>query len=114
MAQAQTHLNPLAEVGVFLLALALGLAIGWMDSRPHWDDTGITAGSLLLSAGLAAFLAERRPWLVGLAVGLWVPLTVVAKHPSLASLAGGLVILAIPMAGAFAGAGLRRMVAGTR
>jgi hypothetical protein len=99
------------EMGVLALALGLGLFIAWMDSRPHWDDTGITAASLLLSAGLTGFLARRRPWLLGLAVGLWVPLTVIAQHPSIASLAGGLVILSIPMAGAFAGAGLRRMLA---
>src|SRR5579872_5778671 len=93
MAKAPTHSKRLTEMGVLTLALVLGLSIGWMDSRPHWDDTGITAGSLLLSAGLVGFLASRRPWLLGLAVGLWVPLTVIAKHPGIASLAGGLVIL---------------------
>ena len=111
LVKAQTRSLRVVEAGVFLLALALGLSIAWMDSRPHWDDTGITAGSLLLSAGLVGFLASRRPWLLGLAVGLWVPLTVIAKHPGIASLAGALVILSIPMAGAFAGAGLRRMLA---
>lgn len=111
MAKAQTRSNRVAEVGVLLFALALGLAIAWMDSRPHWDDTGITAGSLLLSAGLCGFLAGRRAWLWGLAVGLWVPLTVVAKHLSIGSVAGGLVILAIPMVGAYAGVALRRMLA---
>lgn len=37
-------------------ALAVGCGIAWMDSRPHWDDTGVTAASLLLSALLSAIL----------------------------------------------------------
>ena len=34
----------------FLLmgAATLGMAIAWVDSRPNWDDTGITAGTLFL------------------------------------------------------------------
>ena len=99
------------EAGIYLIALAMGLAIAWMDSRPHWDDTGITVGSLLLGAWLIGFLAGRRAWLVGLAIGLWVPLTLLSKHMSLGSVAGALVILAIPMAGAFAGMGLRKLMA---
>lgn len=114
MVQAETRSLRVLEAGVFFLALALGLSIAWMDSRPHWDDTGITAGSLLLSAGLCGFLTGRRAWVWGLVVGVWVPLTVVARHISLGSIAGGLVILAIPMAGAYAGVGLRRMLAAAR
>jgi hypothetical protein len=56
------------------IALVAGIAIGYIDSRPGWDDTGITAVSLLLAGGLAAFVARRLPWLVALATGIWVPL----------------------------------------
>jgi hypothetical protein len=56
------------------IALVAGIAIGYVDSRPGWDDTGITAISLLLAGGVAAFVVGRRPWLVALAAGIWVPL----------------------------------------
>ncbi|MFT3891280.1 MAG: hypothetical protein QM730_06565 [Anaerolineales bacterium] len=59
----------------FLLALAVlaGLFIAYIDSRPNWNDTGITAGAILLSAGLLTLFGYRRPWLIALAVGLWLP-----------------------------------------
>src|SRR5574339_470079 len=41
-----------------LLALAVltGLFIAFVDSRPTWDDTGITVGAMLLSSGLFTLL----------------------------------------------------------
>jgi hypothetical protein len=54
------------------IALVAGIAIGYIDSRPGWDDTGVTAVSLLLVAGVAAFVAGRAPWLVAIAAGIWV------------------------------------------
>lgn len=101
----------LKDAALLLVALSLGLAIAWMDSRPHWDDTGITAASLLLSGGLSGLMGPRQPWRWGLAVGVWVPLTLIVRAPAVRSVAGGLVILAIPMAGAYAGMALRRMAA---
>lgn len=95
----------------FLIAVSLGLAIAWVDSRPHWDDTGITAASLLLSAGMLGLMSPRQPWRWGLAVGIWVPLSLILRTPTAGSLAGGLVILAIPMAGAYAGMAVRRFMA---
>jgi len=55
---------------ILALALTAGLAIGYVDSRPTWDDTGVTAGSIFLAAGLLAAIRPRVAWLVGLAVGL--------------------------------------------
>jgi hypothetical protein len=52
-----------------VVALAAGAAIGYVDSRPTWDDTGLTAGAVLLASGLLAFLRARAAWLVGLSVG---------------------------------------------
>jgi uncharacterized membrane protein (DUF441 family) len=54
------------------IALVAGIGIGYMDSRPGFDDTGITAVSLVLAAGLAAVVAGRAPWLVAIATGIWV------------------------------------------
>ena len=101
-----------SQIALLLLAIALGLAIAWVDSRPHWDDTGITAGSLFLSAALLGLIAPRRPWLWALAIGFWLPAHLFLQHPTLGSAFGGSVILAIPIAGAYAGMALRRMMAG--
>lgn len=57
-----------------ILAIATGLAIAWIDSRPNWDDTGITVFMILFSAMLFGFLASEKPWLIALAVSIWVPL----------------------------------------
>jgi hypothetical protein len=87
------------------LALCAGAGIAWVDSRPGWDDTGVTAGAVLLAAALAAF-ARVPPWLAALLVA----------GPMLAvELSKGTgVLLAIPfaIAGAYAGAFLRRLIVG--
>ena len=51
-------------------ALLAGVAIGFVDSRPTWDDTGVTVVSLLLAAGVLAATRPRLWWLAGLLVGL--------------------------------------------
>jgi hypothetical protein len=48
-------------------ALAAGLGIAWMDSRPTWDDTGISAAALFVASGVAAALGVRW-WLAALLV----------------------------------------------
>ncbi|HEX5010243.1 MAG TPA: hypothetical protein VFY71_07565 [Planctomycetota bacterium] len=49
-------------------ALAAGLAIAWVDSRPTWDDTGISAAALFVASGLAARLGVTW-WVAALLVG---------------------------------------------
>ena len=66
--------NTLMQKLLLRLAVLTGLFIAYVDSRPTWDDTGITAGAILLSAGLLTLLGYRRPWLIALAIGLWLPL----------------------------------------
>lgn len=80
------------------MALATGVAIAWVDTRPGWDDTGVTAGALLLAAGVVAFLGLRW-WWAALLVAL--PILVAEFR------GGGLVLLAVSMftiAGATLGA----------
>jgi hypothetical protein len=45
------------------IALGLGLLIAYVDSRPNWDDSGITALALLACSGLCGALEPNRPWL---------------------------------------------------
>jgi hypothetical protein len=69
------------------VAVVAGLAIGYIDSRPGWDDTGITVGLLIAAAGAAAAVSGRRPWLWALLVGGGTPLIEILTGGSLASLA---------------------------
>jgi hypothetical protein len=87
------------EVVLIAAAAALGAAIGYVDSRPGWDDTGITAGLLILAAGAAAAVSGRRPWLWALLVGAGTPLFEIPTGGSPASLAA----LAFAALGAIAG-----------
>ena len=91
----------MAGMQYLLLAIgaAAGLLITYVDSRPGWDDTGITAGLLFISAGLLTLLGFRRPWLMGLAVGIWLPAYYIYRaHDPLM-----LIVLLIPMAAAYLG-----------
>jgi hypothetical protein len=88
-----------------IIAGAIGLVIGYADSRPTWDDTGVTMALLLLSSAMAAGISGRRPWLWALLIGAWVPLFEVAGPSGLASLAA----LAVAAAGAFGGHLLARL-----
>jgi hypothetical protein len=58
---------------LILLSLALGFAIAYVDSSPGWDDTGVSAATVLGVSGLFGLLYSARPWLWGLAVGAWIP-----------------------------------------
>jgi hypothetical protein len=61
-------------VGLVAAASLIGVAVAWLDSRPGWDDTGITAGLLVLGALLVAAVDGRRPWLWTLLVGAPLPI----------------------------------------
>jgi hypothetical protein len=87
-------------------ALTLGLFIAWVDSRPTWDDTGITAGTLLIVAGLLGLVAPERPWLWALAVGIWIPLYGIIAHGNYSLT----VVIIIPFAGAYAGSFARKVM----
>lgn len=80
-------------------AVLAGLFSAYVDSRPNWDDTGILVGGLLLVSGLLTLLGHRRPWLIGLAVGIWIPVFEIFKTHDLMML----VVLLIPFLGAYGG-----------
>ncbi len=81
------------------VAVSAGLFSAYVDSRPTWDDTGILAGGLLLISGLLTVLGHRKPWLIALAVGIWIPLhDIYLSHDFRL-----LLILLIPLVGAYGG-----------
>lgn len=93
---------------LMVIAAAIGLAIGYADSRPTWDDTGITVALLLLSSAIAAGLSGRRPWIWALLVGLGVPLFELRGAGGAVSL----VALLITTAGSLAGYAVVRAAEG--
>jgi hypothetical protein len=93
------------KILLLILALLLGVSIAYMDSRPNWDDTGITAGCLLLATGILGFSSPRNAWVWALAVGMWIPLTAfIRTHDVRMSL-----ILILAFAGAYGGSAIRRL-----
>jgi hypothetical protein len=87
------------------VALALGAAITWIDTRPTWDDTGITAAMILVATSTLGFASPSRAWVFALAVAGWIPAfgLVHGHHATLIALAVGFV-------GAYAGAAARRLI----
>ena len=92
---------------MIILAVAAGLVIAWVDSRPTWDDAGITAGMLFLTAALFGALRPSRAPVWALAVGAGVPLAGIVLHYNF----GSLLALAPTLIGAYAGALARRALA---
>lgn len=91
--------NNLMQNILLAIAVLAGLFSAFVDSRPAWDDTGILVGGLLLVSGLLTLLGHRRPWLIALAVGIWVPVYEIIKSHDFMML----VILLIPLIGAYGG-----------
>jgi len=87
-----------------VLALVLGLGIAWIDSRPNWDDTGVSVFLILAAATLCGFLASRKPWMIALAVSIWIPLaSIFITHNY-----GGFLALVPGFIGAYAGWFIKR------
>ena len=92
---------------LLVVAIALGLLIGYFDSRPNWDDAGITALAIVVACGLFSVASPRYPWLWALAVGVWIPAFGIALSRNF----GSLLALVFAFAGAYAGLAFRRLVA---
>jgi hypothetical protein len=95
-----------SPIGLMSAAIVMGLLIAWVDSRPAWDDAGITAGMVFLTAAFFGALRPARPWVWALAAGAWIPFFGIAlRHNS-----DSLLALAPALAGAYAGALARRAI----
>ena len=90
---------------VFLVVLAIlcGAAITYIDSRPTWDDTGITAGAVLLTSAVFAFLSPSRWWVWALTIGFWIPAVGILRANNYASL----LALVVALIGAVVGMAFR-------
>lgn len=93
------------RLGVLLVvALGLGGLVTYIDTRPTWDDTGVTAAALLVLSGGFGFLAPSRPWLWALTLGIWIPLLGILRTRSYTTL----LALVVAFAGAYGGMAIRR------
>jgi hypothetical protein len=97
--------SPVQRV-LFVVALAMGGLVTYVDSRPSWDDAGVTAAALLVTAGVLGFLGPARPWLWALALGAWIPLVGVVRTQNYAAV----LALVVAFAGAYAGAAIRTLL----
>ena len=95
--------NDMMQSILLAVAVLAGLFSAYVNSRPNWDDTGILVGGLLLVSGLLSLLGHRHPWLIALAVGIWIP----AHDIYLSHDPRMLVVLLIPLVGAYAGWAVR-------
>ncbi|MEO8480167.1 MAG: hypothetical protein ABI542_11105 [Gemmatimonadota bacterium] len=86
-------------------ALVLGCAIAYIDTRPTWDDTGVTVGLVVLVAGSLAAVSPPMRWLIGLAVGVPVlVMNVLASGGWSSSIAVAVAIMAAGVGGAIGSA----------
>ena len=97
------------RVALMAVAVGLGLLIAGIDSRPGWDDNGITAAMLVGASALVTAIDGHRPSLWAALVGLPVPIIEVPASGSTASV----VALAFTAIGAVLGFVLGRAVRGT-
>lgn len=84
------------------IAVVAGLLIGWIDTSPGWDDTGITVGLIFFSSVVLGALMPSRAWVWGLAVGFGIPLFNLLLHGNAAALVSFVIAFVGSYAGAFA------------
>ena len=108
IASFPTHIKEASLMTKTLLVVAvlIGGFSTFVDSRPTWDDTGVLAFGILFSCALLGAFGPRRPWRWALAVGSWIPLYEISAHRGYSSL----LALGFALAGAYAGAILRRIL----
>ena len=61
--------KPAISLLPLVLCILISAFLGWVDSRPHWNDTGITVCAVFLSAFLFGVFGQGRPWLYALILG---------------------------------------------
>jgi hypothetical protein len=87
-------------------ALVIGLLIAYVDSRPNWDDTGITALAIFACCAVCGALEPKRSWLWALAIGMWIPVLAIITSRNY----GSLLALVFSFAGAYMGMAGRKML----
>ena len=95
---------------IFGLAVILGFIITWIDSRPTWDDTGITAFMILFATAICGFIHPKKFWLWAILVGIGIPIFGIIHKFNFASL----LALAFAFIGALIGVLIRKIFSGSK
>lgn len=88
-----------------VIGLAVGLVLGYVDSRPTWDDTGITAVAVFSAAAVLVMVRPKLFWLTGVAVGL----PILVMNAVLNANYGSALAVVIGLAGAAVGYQVRKL-----
>jgi hypothetical protein len=93
----------------FIISLCLGIGFGifiaYIDTRPHWNDDGISVLMLLITSFICGALSSTKTWLIALAIGIWTPLFNIILDSNF----GSLLALVPVFIGAYIGFGCRRL-----
>jgi hypothetical protein len=85
---------------LIIIALGLGVCIGWIDSRPSWNDTGITAIIVFGVTALLGLTFPKRAWIWAILISIWIPIWNILLRSNYESL----IAVAIALVGAYGGA----------
>ncbi len=91
---------------LLLTAISLGAIITYVDTRPNWDDTGITATTIFFSCSLFGAIRPQRAWLWAISVGLWIPVVGIVIDHNYATL----LALVIAFGGVYTGVTIRKII----
>jgi len=90
---------------LFILAIVIGVLICWIDAKPNWDDTGISAGLMFLAAAFLGLAMPERAWIWAISVGIWIPALNILLHNNY----GSILALVIAFIGAYIGAFVHKL-----
>ena len=100
MGTRRWFLGPLLSIAIAVVA---GLGIAFLDSRPGYDDTGVTAAALAIAAAIAVLIEGSgrvvRVAALAVLVGIWIPIAEMTAPGT----NGSLLALVFSTVGAFIG-----------
>ena len=91
-------------------AVISGILITWIDSRPTWDDTGITVFMIVFATAICGFIHPKKFWLWAILVGIGIPIFGIIHKFNFASL----LALAFAFIGALIGVLIRKIFSGSK
>ena len=91
---------------LLISAIVAGGIIGWVDSLPNWDDTGITVLMILVSTFLLGIGGPNRAWLWAIIVGG----TVVGFNAVIHGNYQSILAVVVAFAGSYGGAFIKKSV----
>ena len=98
--------NPTGQTLTLVAASVLGVELGLVDTSPNWDDTGISAGVLVLLCLAFGALRAVPAWVTALSIAAWIPILNLAKSGN----AESLMVVPIALVTAYAGSGISAAV----